>query len=139
MWSSPASDDTRSCQWSSLVLAQPSESPGDSVAAAQRVTQVGLLGLTNCLLGFILRWTRSISRKESVMSEAPAVTEAPKEGTAAHFMHFLDWAESRGEISKATVSNWRGASKNILEIEQGWEQINLMELDLDSFISRFET
>ena len=60
------------------------------------------------------------------------------DGTAAGLVEFLDWAESKGELPKATVANWRGAAKNVLDIEEQWEALDLHTLDLDAFLLRFE-
>jgi hypothetical protein len=76
---------------------------------------------------------------DSAMSEGSLASESSKPGTAAHFIGFLNWAGSRGEIPKATISNWLSVSKTVLGIEPGWEQLDLMTLDLEEFLSRFET
>jgi hypothetical protein len=52
--------------------------------------------------------------------------------TAAHFMCFLDWAEKKGELPASTVQNWRIASTKVLEIEHDWQELNVVDLDLEA-------
>lgn len=61
------------------------------------------------------------------------------EGTAAHYFEFLDWAADKGELPKPMVSNWAVAARNVLEIEEPYEQLDLLGLDLDEFFERFRT
>jgi hypothetical protein len=68
----------------------------------------------------------------------PLFTEPPRQ-TAGHFMFFLDWAEKKGELPAATVQNWRGAATKVLEIEESWQDINVVDFDLEAHLRRFET
>jgi hypothetical protein len=64
----------------------------------------------------------------------------PTPGTAADYMRFLTWAGRTGELPSSTVTNWRIASIKVLEIEgDNWENVNVVDLDLDSHLRRFET
>jgi hypothetical protein len=72
------------------------------------------------------------------MTEADAPNGELTHGTAAHFMHFLDWAEGRGELLAATVHNWRVASTKVLEIEPDWQNVNVADFDLEAHLHRFE-
>lgn len=71
------------------------------------------------------------------MTEAEGAAE-PKHGTGAHYLHFLNWAEKKGELPATTVQNWRNASVKVLEIEDDWQNLNLVEFDLDGHLNRFE-
>jgi hypothetical protein len=62
----------------------------------------------------------------------------PPEGTAAHFLHFLDWAEKKGELPSSMIQNWRNASTKVLEIEDDWQNLNVVQFDLDEHINRFQ-
>jgi hypothetical protein len=68
----------------------------------------------------------------------PLFTEPPRQ-TAAHFMFFLDWAEKKGELPASTVQNWRGASMKVLAIEDDWQDVNVVDFDLEAHLRRFET
>jgi hypothetical protein len=70
------------------------------------------------------------------MTEAETEVK-PERGTAGHYMHFLNWAELRGELKASTVQNWRNASTKVLEIEDDWHSLNVAEFDLDAHLSRF--
>lgn len=73
------------------------------------------------------------------MTEGEGAPTAPAQpGTGAHFAEFLDWAESKGELPGTTVQNWRNAATKVLEIEDDWKNINVVEFDLDSHINRFQ-
>jgi hypothetical protein len=61
------------------------------------------------------------------------------DGTARHYLQFLDWAADKGELPKTMVNNWRNATRPILEIEPEWLDIDLMSMDIDQFFGRFET
>ena len=65
-------------------------------------------------------------------------TDEPVPGTAADYMRFLDWAEKKGELPRSTVQNWRIASTKVLEIEDHWQDVNVVEFDLDAHLGRFE-
>jgi len=73
------------------------------------------------------------------MSEADSGAAEPTRGTAAHYMFFLDWAERKGEMPASTVQNWRNASTKVLEIEDNWRDVNVVDFDLDAHLGRFET
>jgi len=74
-----------------------------------------------------------------------AVTELelavePARGTAAHYIDFfLNWAEKKGEVPASTVQNWRTASIKVLEIENNWQDVNVIDFDLEAHLQRFET
>lgn len=72
------------------------------------------------------------------MTETTDATSAV-EGTAAHYFEFLDWATTKGQLPKPMVSNWAVAARNVLEIEETYEQLDLLGLDLDEFFERFRT
>jgi hypothetical protein len=72
------------------------------------------------------------------MTEVVDVT-VEASGTGAGFMAFLDYAEKRGEVPAATVQNWRGAALKVLEIEDDWRDMNLVDFDLETHLGRFET
>lgn len=63
---------------------------------------------------------------------------SPSEGTAAHFLTFLDWAEKKGELPRTTVHNWRNAASKVLEIEASWEDLDLVGFDLEAHLIRFQ-
>jgi hypothetical protein len=63
---------------------------------------------------------------------------AAEDGTAGGMFEFFDWAENKHELPKSQVSNWRGASKTVLAIEEDCEDLDLRSLDLDDFLRRFE-
>ncbi|SDJ01103.1 hypothetical protein SAMN05444157_1267 [Frankineae bacterium MT45] len=63
----------------------------------------------------------------------------PAEGTAAHFLTFLDWAEKKGELPSTTVQNWRNASNKVLEVEADWQNLDVVKFDLDAHLARFQT
>jgi len=73
------------------------------------------------------------------MTEVDSTAIEPSRGTAAHYLFFLDWAQRKGELPASTVQNWRSASTKILEIEDDWQDLNLVALDLDAHLDRFET
>jgi hypothetical protein len=73
------------------------------------------------------------------MTEINGVAAEPARGTAAHYMYFLDWAEKKGELATATVQNWRVASIKALEIEDHWQDVNVIDFDLEAHLQRFET
>jgi hypothetical protein len=60
-----------------------------------------------------------------------------KPGTGADYLRFLDWAEKKGEVPTPTVQNWRNASTKVLEIEDNWHDLDLINLDLEAHIGRF--
>jgi hypothetical protein len=72
------------------------------------------------------------------MTENDGQIPTPTRGTAAHYMYFLDWAERKGEVLQATVQNWRVASTKVLEIEEDWQDVNVVDFDLEAQLSRFE-
>lgn len=63
---------------------------------------------------------------------------AASDGTGGGLFEFLDWAESKHELPKSQVANWRGAAKNVLGIEGDYEALDLRALDLDDFLRRFD-
>jgi hypothetical protein len=63
---------------------------------------------------------------------------AASDGTGGGLFEFFDWAESKHELPKSQVANWRGAARNVLSIEDDYEAIDLRALDLDDFLRRFE-
>jgi hypothetical protein len=73
------------------------------------------------------------------MTEQEGLFVEPPRKTAAHYMFFLDWAEKKGELPASTVQNWRGASIKVLEIEDDWGDVNVVDFDLDEHLRRFET
>jgi hypothetical protein len=72
------------------------------------------------------------------MTEVDSTAIEPTRGTAAHYMFFLDWAQRKGELPANTVQNWRSTSTKVLEIEDDWQDLNLVALDLDAHLDRFE-
>jgi hypothetical protein len=72
------------------------------------------------------------------MTEPAGVILEPARGTAAHYLYFLDWAEKKGELPASTVQNWRIASTKVLEIEGDWQDLNVVDLDLEAHLARFE-
>jgi hypothetical protein len=73
------------------------------------------------------------------MTEVNGAGAEPRRGTAAHYMYFLDWAETKGELPTTAVQNWRTASVKVLEIEDDWQDVNVVDFDLDAHLRRFET
>jgi hypothetical protein len=73
------------------------------------------------------------------MTEVDASAADATSGTGAGYMGFLDYAEKKGEVPAATVQNWRGAALKVLEIEDDWRDLNLVEFDLEAHLGRFET
>jgi hypothetical protein len=73
------------------------------------------------------------------MTEVDGAGTEPRRGTAAHYMYFLDWAENKGELPATAVQNWRTASIKVLEIEDDWQDVNVVDFDLDAHLRRFET
>jgi hypothetical protein len=63
---------------------------------------------------------------------------AASDGTGGGLFEFFDWAESKHELPKSQVANWRGAAKNVLGIEDDYEALDLRALDLDDYLRRFE-
>lgn len=86
------------------------------------------------LLPHLSRAFRASSPRWTGVEELP-----PAQGTAADFMDFLEWAEKKGELSVTTVQNWRNASTKVLEIEDNWRDLDLVALDLDALLDRFQT
>jgi hypothetical protein len=39
----------------------------------------------------------------------------------------------------STVQNWRIASTKVLEIEDDWQDVNVVDFDLEAHLRRFET
>jgi hypothetical protein len=74
-----------------------------------------------------------------VMTELDGLAVEPPRKTAAHLLAFFDWAERKGEMPASTVQNWRSASIKILEIEDNWQDVNVVDFDLDAHLSRFQT
>jgi hypothetical protein len=72
------------------------------------------------------------------MTEVDAGVAEPTQGTAAHYLYFLDWAEKKGELPASTVQNWRVAAIKVLEIEDDWRDVNVVDFDLEAQLSRFE-
>jgi hypothetical protein len=72
------------------------------------------------------------------MTEVDGAAE-PIKGTAADYVSFLDWAEKKGEVAPSTVQNWRIASSKVLEIEDDWRGVNVVDFDLEAHLRRFET
>jgi hypothetical protein len=85
-----------------------------------------------------LSGVRIRSLKGIVMTEVDGADVAPTPGTADHYMYFLDWAEKKGELPPSTVANWRNASSKVLEIEDNWRDVNVVDFDLEAHLSRFE-
>src|SRR5215211_1481830 len=73
------------------------------------------------------------------MTEVDSTAIEPSRGTAAHYLFFLDWAEKKGELPASTVQNWRIASTKVLEIEDEWQNVNVVDFDLEAHLRRFET
>ncbi|GAB2974145.1 hypothetical protein [Saccharothrix stipae] len=63
---------------------------------------------------------------------------APEEATGAGLLQFLTWAGQRGEMNPATAAAFTSASRNILNIEDNPEEVNLREIDVDQLLERFE-
>jgi hypothetical protein len=72
------------------------------------------------------------------MTEVEASMVEPTRGTAAHYLYFLDWAEKKGELPHSTVQNWRNASIKVLEVEDDWRALNVIDFDLAAHLGRFE-
>jgi hypothetical protein len=53
-------------------------------------------------------------------------------------MYFLDWAEKKGELPASTVQNWRVASIKAPEIADDWQDVNVVDFDLEAQLQRFE-
>lgn len=62
----------------------------------------------------------------------------PAAGTAGHFLTFLDRAEKKGELPSTTVQNWRNASNKVLEIEEDWQNLNLVQFDFEAHLKTFQ-
>src|SRR5215207_7222291 len=73
------------------------------------------------------------------MTELDGLAVEPPRKTAAHLLAFFDWAERKGEMPASTVQNWRGASIRVLEIEDDWQDVNVVDFDLEAHLRRFET
>jgi len=67
------------------------------------------------------------------------MTTEAQDGTARGLHQFLGWAEEKGELAKPVVVNWRGAVTAVLSIEDNWETLDIRKIDIESFLSRFET
>jgi hypothetical protein len=72
------------------------------------------------------------------MTDVDAAAVEPPRGTAAHYLYFLDWAEKKGELPNTTVQNWRNVATKVLEIEDDWRNLNVVDFDLDAHLARFE-
>lgn len=73
------------------------------------------------------------------MTAAEEGAETPTPGTTADYYRFLNWAETKGELPGPMVQNWRNAANNVLAIDgDDWMNINLVHLDIDAQLSRFE-
>lgn len=65
-------------------------------------------------------------------------TAAPADpNTGAGLIEFLDAAIEKGWFNVASVKALRTASLKILEVESGWESVDLHTLDVDNLFERF--
>lgn len=59
--------------------------------------------------------------------------------TAKALLEFLDQAAEKGWLNKNTAAGYRAACQRILEIEDGWEDVDVAALDVDDIFQRFLT
>ncbi len=59
--------------------------------------------------------------------------------TGRALLEFLDRAAGKGWLNKNTAAGYRAACQRILEIEPGWERMDLSTLEADDLIQRFVT
>jgi hypothetical protein len=72
------------------------------------------------------------------MAEATATPKAPADpNTGAGLIEFLDTAIEKGWLGIGSTKALRTATQKILEVESGWESMDLRSLDLDSLFDRF--
>jgi hypothetical protein len=70
------------------------------------------------------------------VSETATVAPADP-NTGAGLIEFLDAAIEKGWFNVASVKALRTASLKILEVESGWESVDLHTLDVDNLFERF--
>lgn len=57
--------------------------------------------------------------------------------TGAGLIEFLDAAIEKGWVNPSTAKAMKTASQKILEVESGWQSMDLRSLDVDSLVARF--
>src|SRR5260221_707213 len=70
------------------------------------------------------------------MTESTTTTPADP-NTGAGLIEFLNVAAEKGWLNGGSVKALRTATLKILEIESGWESMDLRSLDADSLFDRF--
>jgi hypothetical protein len=62
---------------------------------------------------------------------------APQRGTGLAFVQHWDWVADKGLMPRNTAMGVRAAVSQILKIEDGWESIDVRNIDLDNLLARF--
>lgn len=67
------------------------------------------------------------------------MAEQIRQGTGQGLIEFIDYLIDKGYAPPAAGNNWKGATKNVLNITEGegWETFGLQELDVDEYLGRF--
>lgn len=69
------------------------------------------------------------------VTETPTASADPYSG--AGLIEFLDAAIEKGWLNVSSAKAMRTATQKILEVEGGWQSLDLRSLDVDSLLSRF--
>lgn len=62
------------------------------------------------------------------------------DGTGSGLIHFIEYMSSKGLMKSNTAAAYRSAASKVLKIDgDGWEAVDIRQLDIDEQIVRFET
>lgn len=53
-------------------------------------------------------------------------------------VNFWTWASEKGEMNVNTAGSYRKSCRGILQLEEGWEGIDVRNIDIDAFCRRFQ-
>ena len=62
---------------------------------------------------------------------------APTDGTGAGMMAWFAWMIAKHEVTENTASGLRTGVKNVITIDDDWEEVDMVQLDLENQIQRF--
>lgn len=64
--------------------------------------------------------------------------DLPSSGSAGGLISFLSWLKEKGLMPGRTADAWRSAAQAVLSVDgQGWEDLDLRDLDLQAQFQRF--
>lgn len=60
------------------------------------------------------------------------------ETTGKAFVEHWNWAVEKGLMNKNTAAGLHAACRQVLNIEDGWEELDVSQIDVETFLTRFQ-